>query len=80
MSDPKVHQTTPFFMDRKYRHTGPVPLDYDRGEFWIHGIGHDGARSTAPFIKQRDGEDVPTFVARIHAAEAAIPGWEFPSV
>lgn len=71
-------ETTPVFMDRVHRHTGPVPLDYERGEFWMHGMNHDGARVSAPHLRQRDGEDLKSFIGRVRTVEAAIPGWEFP--
>lgn len=68
----------PTFLGREHRHTGPVPLDYERGEFWIHGVSHDGARRTAPHMRQRDDEGLNAFIARVVDVEARIDGWNFP--
>lgn len=78
MADPHPETTVPVFMDRRYRHTGPAQLDYERGEFWIHRITPAGEYSCAPFMRQREGESLETFMKRVAQAEAAIPGWEFP--
>lgn len=72
---PRISQTTaaPLFLGREHKHVGPVLLDYDRGEFWIHGFDRAGQKVSAPFMKQRDGEELDEFIERVKGVEAAIP-------
>lgn len=70
-----TNQTTdlPELKGRESRHSGPVPLDYERGEFWMHGIDKAGKAVCAPCMVQREDESLEEFVRRVREVEEAIP-------
>lgn len=62
----------PAFLGRESKRTGPVPLVYEGGEFWVHCINADGSHESSPFMVQQEDENLHDFIERVHAVEAAI--------
>lgn len=62
----------PKFLGKESKRVGPVALDYDRGEFWIHGVGTNARLEVVPFMLQRDDESLSDFIARVKMVEDAI--------